>query len=155
MPEPVLGRGCSWWDEGGVTEELEFWAPLSRWKSAFPTQPELEVLVIQTTKTNQSQPMTSMSQFKLWQSNVYYCVASSLLTTVCKHLRIEWTRLWTFRREMMSHSCLTYDFRCSTVLGLLCCVLLLMMHQMFTVVQRFGPQADHEPKLFYYEAMQL
>lgn len=39
---------------------------------------------------------------------------------VTKELNYSIKRGWTFRRGMLSHSCVIWDSRCSVVLGLLC-----------------------------------
>ncbi len=71
-----------------------------------------------------------------------HCVASLLLlTTVCKRLGSEETSCWSFERGMLSHSCLTYDSSCSTVLGLLCQIFCFMIGQMFSTSERSGLQA--------------
>ena len=79
---------------------------------------------------------------KLGQGYVYHCVTSPfLLKTLSKHLGTEDTNCWSFESRILYHSCLMYDFSCSTVRGLRCCVLHFIMCHTFWMGDRFELQA--------------
>lgn len=57
--------------------------------------------------------------------------------------------LLKFQRGILSHSCVTWDMSCSTVLGLLCCTVRFMMCQTFLAGDCRQPSST--PRHFYYK----
>ncbi len=66
-----------------------------------------------------------------------------LFITVCKRLGTEETSCSSLGIGMLSNSCLIQASSCSTVLGLLCRIFLVMMRQMFSMGERSELQAGH------------
>ena len=79
---------------------------------------------------------------ELGQQHVYHCVKSPLLlTTLNKHLGTDDTNFWSFVSGILCHSCLIYDFSCSTVRGLRCRILRFVMCHTFSRGDRSWLQA--------------
>ena len=72
----------------------------------------------------------------------HHCVTSPfLLTTLNKRLGTADGNCWSFVGGILSHSCLMYDSRCSSVQGLDCPFLRFTMRHTFSMVDRTGLQA--------------
>ena len=68
-------------------------------------------------------------------------ISPFLLITLNKRLGTEDTKFWSFVGGNLYHSCLIYDFSCSTVRGLRCRILCFIMGRPFSMGDRSGLQA--------------
>ncbi len=96
--------------------------------------------------------MHKISSFQIWcllqvskqlgRRHVCHGIASPLLfKTVWRCLGIEVMSFWNFGVGIWSHSCLIYVSSCWRVCGCLSRIFRLMMHQMFSIGERYGLQA--------------